>query len=698
VGVVVALRLARNHHFQQVFRYALACLGAPWGAVHDQNLFDMRNYTNLSHRRLVVLACVAFTACFWLSVTPRAVMATEGAPIRCKLSFAQRATHYVDVRMTVEVDPAADELQLFMPVWTPGSYLVRDYARHVDQLVAVDDQASRLPIHKNTKSSWVVKKGNAKRVVLTYSVYCNELSVRTNFVDAEFGILNGAATFLTCQGMLGEPHEVEIELPEGWKRSVTSMPKARDGKPHRYLANNFDHLVDSPILVGNPSLYPFTVGGVEHYLVNQGGDEFWDGETAAADATRIVAEHQRMWGNIPYDRYYFLNVIAESGGGLEHDNSTLLMTSRWSYRAPKSYKRWLGLVSHEFFHAWNVRRLRPQALEKYDYLGENYFDELWVAEGITSYYDELALVRCGLISQKEYLEALSGQIKSLQTTPGRERQSLQQSSHDAWIKFYRPDENSANSSISYYTKGAVVAFLLDAEIRQRTNNAQSLDDVMRGLWADFAEQQRGYTNADVLAVVERLTKTEFAEWFERAIFGTEELNYDTALDLYGLRFKSQNRESPAEADKTESEKTTPDKPVDSGDKVRGSEANRKKQAQRISLGLSAEASGGMVTVRRVNEGTSASAAGVNVGDELIAIDGYRLSGGLDSRLEQYRPGQTIKLLVARRGKLLELDLFLTADNEESWSLEPLKEPTELQQEHLRDWLRLIIKDEPHSGS
>ncbi len=641
--------------------------------------------------RAATVAAVSLLCFTWQASSADKATADENVAIRYQLSFPDRANHYVDVQMTVETDPAAGELQVFMPVWTPGSYLVREYARHVDDLKAMDDASQSLAIRKTSKNTWTIAKGQAKRVVLSYRVYCNELSVRTNFVDAEFGILNGAATFLTCQPMLDKPHEVEVTLPQDWKRSVTALPKTADGKPHRYQADNFDTLVDSPILVGNPSLHPFTVGGVEHYLVNQGGEEFWDGETAAADAARIVAEHQRMWGTVPYERYYFLNVIAESGGGLEHDNSTVLMTSRWSFRVPKSYQRWLGLVSHEFFHAWNVRRLRPAGLEQYDYLGENYFEELWVAEGITSYYDELAVVRCGLTSQKDYLAALSKHIKDLQTAPGRLRQSLQQSSHDAWIKFYRPDENSANSSVNYYTKGAVVAFLLDAEIRQKTDNAKSLDDVMRILWSEFAEKQKGYTNADVLAIVERVTNQQFDEWFQQAIYGTDELQYKTALEWYGLKFKSTADDKPEAASDAAAGKTASSDSAASdkaaSDKA-GSESETSKPSEKVYLGLSSDTSGGIATVRRVVEGSSAAKAGINVGDELIALDGYRLSGSIDDRLAQYRPGQTVQLLVARRGKLLELDVQLTADTQPSWTIELVKEPSEQQKKSLNDWLRI----------
>lgn len=628
-----------------------------------------RNRNHLSHYKSVslnqpttrhlLLAIALFFIClpFLGSLTASEPVATYG------VSFEQAANHYVNVRMEF-VPTESESVTLYMPVWTPGSYLVREYSRNVDQFHVVDEQGAELSFAKVSKNEWKIDFAEAKKLIVSYRVYCNEMSVRTNFVDSEFAILNGAATFLTNDRLRDQPAELQVSLPGMWKRSVTSLAKAARGEAHRYSASNFDELVDSPLLVGNPTLHPFEVGGVQHYLVNQGGDQLWDGDRAAADVQKIVAEHQDMWGTTPYDRYYFLNIISESGGGLEHDNSTLLMTSRWSYRAPRSYQRWLGLVSHEFFHAWNVRRLRPAALKRYDYLGENYFDELWVAEGVTSYYDDLALRRAQITSRSDYLSSLSRQIKTLQQTPGRNQQSLQMSSHDTWIKFYRPDENSNNSSISYYNKGAVVAFLLDAEIRRATDGEQSLDDCMRALYESFSEGDEGYTNADVLRITEEITGEQFDAWFESAIDSTDELDYQPALEWFGLQFKRPKTKAGAE----------PEEP-------------------KIWLGASTSSGDGQLTISRIADHSPAAKAGLNVGDELIAINEYRLSGGLDGRLEQYSVDDTVEVLISRRGKLYRMAVQLSADPRQSWELQIVDEPSEEQKRRLVEWLHMEIEAE-----
>ncbi len=647
----------------------------------------MRSVSWISPSRMSALLTMA--ASLFMQVGAARLYAAD--ELRYRVTFDQAQAHYVHVELQI-TPKTKGELKLFLPVWTPGSYLVREYAQHVDAMVALSKEGEPLPIRKSAKSEWIVTADSTQPIKICYRVYCNELSVRTNFADSEFAILNGAATFLTNHDRLSNQHIVTFVMRDGWQQSVSSMRRPDAGPPHSFVAVDYDELVDSPILIGTPSIHPFRVGDVTHFLVNQGGGDLWDGEQAAADAAKVVAEHQRMWGQVPYDRYFFLNLITESGGGLEHDNSTLLMTSRWSFRTPRSYKRWLGLVSHEFFHAWNVRRLRPAALEKYDYLGENYFDELWVAEGVTSYYDDLALVRCGLTTQAEYLRALSGQIASLQSTPGRLQQSLVESSHDTWIKFYRPNANSRNTSISYYTKGAVAAFLLDAEIRRATGNAKSLDDVMRLLYQRFAGQ-KGYTNDDVLLIASQVAGSDLSEWFQRSILSAEELDYDVALNWLGLKFKDQASSKEASLDSEAQEQATAStrnavqasEPKGMGAKGEGPATEEDTGTPWI--GLSTTAVDGRLEISLVTEDSPAFDAGLNVGDEILGINGYRVTSGVDDRLTQYKVGETADMLISRRGKLLELGVKISSQPKRSWSLEPVKKPSELQLASIASWLR-----------
>ncbi len=284
--------------------------------------------------------------------------------------------------------------------------------------------------------------------------------------------------------------------------------------------------------------------------MNVGESGYWDGSKAATDLSKVVAAHHEMWGAVPYQRYLFLNVICGRGGGLEHDNSALLMTSIWSFRDEERYKDWLSLASHEFFHAWNVRRLRPKGLVKYDYESETYTPSLWIAEGVTSYYEDLLLVRAGLFSKKEFLDRLNKNIDGVQKTPGRTKQSLSESSYDAWIKFYRPDENSSNTRISYYSKGAVVAFLLDTKIRELTDGVKSLDDVMRTMYQRY--QESGYEPADFRRVVNEIAGEDLSQWFASAVDSTDELDFSPVHNWFGLEFPTNKDDA-----KTENESDEP---------------------------------------------------------------------------------------------------------------------------------------------
>ena len=405
----------------------------------------------------------------------------EQPAIEYEIDFSQTQNHYLHVTARFETSQAKTELM--MATWAPGSYLIREYARHIDSMTITDQAGEPLKFKKTKKNHWTVETKGVKSVVLKYRLYCNEMTVRTNWTGRAFSMINGAPTFITLADARQKQHSVKLNLPKRWKRSACALDSP-DG-PHKYIANSYDELVDNPIVAGNVQVYPFEVDGVPHQLVNVGESGYWDGVQAAADLKKMVAAHHEIWGNVPYKKYLFINMIAEAGGGLEHDNCTLIMTSRWSFRSPKKYKDWLSLASHEFFHTWNVRRLRPKNLIRYDYENEMYTRSLWIAEGITSYYEDLALVRSGLITRKEYLKRLSETVEKVQAKPGRKVQNLSECSFDTWIKFYRPDENSNNTRISYYSKGTVAAFLLDAKIRRVTKGKRSLDDVMRKMYSEF---------------------------------------------------------------------------------------------------------------------------------------------------------------------------------------------------------------------
>ena len=426
--------------------------------------------------------------------------------------------------------------------------------------------------------------------------------------------------------------------------------------------------MDSPIYAGNPSIYEFRVDGVPHYLVNEGEGSLWDGPRSARDVEAIVRVQKEFWGALPYEKYVFFNVLAETGGGLEHKNSTVLMASRWATRTRSSYLSWLNLVSHEYFHTWNVKRLRPVELGPFDYENEVYTPSLWVAEGITSYYDRLLVRRAGLCTVEEYLagdppspgsdsDKATNDIERLQTTPGRLVQPLEASSVDAWIKFYRRDENTPNTGISYYVKGAVVAFLLDARIRRASEGKKSLDDVMRLAYSRYSGPQ-GFTAEQFRAIAQEVAGIDLSAWFRKVLETTEELDYAEALDWFGLRFTKEEKKNQA--------------------------ASKPPKAW---LGLVTKNEDGRLMVNQVKRGTPGYDAGFNVGDEILAIGDDRVHADQWSRrMECFSPGEKVSILISRRDRLQRLDAAFGQEPPRQWGLEANPEATEAQKARRKAWI------------
>lgn len=602
------------------------------------------------------------------------ILSAQGArgvsvePIRYHLAFPAPQSHYVEIEASVPTG-GKRVVELMMPVWTPGSYLVREFARHIEGITADGDPDRIVKVRKNR---WEVRLPDPKiaavpdRVTVSYRLYCREMGVQTNWVDASFALLNGAATFLTLTDRTPRPHEVVLQIPSGWKQSITGLPEAPGGEFHHYVAADFDELVDSPIYAGSPAVYEFKVDGIPHLLVNEGEGGVWDGPRSAKDVEAIVRAETAFWGAIPYKKYIFFNLLTETGGGLEHRNSTVLMFSRWATRSRPNYLNWLQLAAHEFFHTWNVKRLRPRELGPFDYENEVYSKSLWIAEGITSYYDRLFVCRAGLCTVEEYLagdvpstgDKPIGDVERLQTTPGRLVQPLESASFDAWIKFYRRDENTANTAVSYYTKGAVVGFLLDAKIRATTEGRKSLDDVMRTMYGEYSGT-KGFTPEDFRAVACELAGADLSPWFHRVLETTEELDYSQALDWFGLRF-------------------APDKNEEGKGEVKPPKAW---------LGLDTKVEDGRLVVSVVKRETPGAEAGFNVGDEILGIGDDRIRPGEWSRkMEFFRPGEKVSVLVARRDRLIRIPATFGREPPKRWTLEVDPRATDAQRSRRAAWL------------
>ncbi len=594
-----------------------------------------------------------------------AAAASAQEPLRYTLRFTQPHTHYVEV--SARVPAGSPEIELYMPVWTPGSYLVREYSRLVEDFRPRDPQGRPLAWEKTRNNRCKLQAGGAPFVDVSYRVYAREMSVQGNWVDSGFAMLNGAPTFMTLVGGEKRRHEVRLELPAAWKTSISGMKEG--AAPHSWIAEDYDELVDCPIYAGNAPVHEFTVAGKKHFLVNEGEGPWWDGPASARDVAKIVEVFARMFGGLPYEKYVFFNLLTGAGGGLEHRNSTWMNTSRWAYgntqetpaaapdpSAPRTRRPtrlgWLGLVSHEYFHLWNVKRLRPVELGPFDYENENYTRSLWLAEGVTSYYGPLALARAGLSTQQQLLQAMSQAIAQLQATPGRLVTPVEQASFDAWIGLYRPTENSPNTTISYYTKGQVIGLLLDAKIRRLTGGRKSLDDAMRLAYQRYGGA-RGYTPQEFRAVCNEVAGADLSDWFRRVLETTEELDYSEMLDWFGLRFRPSSGRPQLVTGITVSQNTP-----------------------------------GRIVISGLRRGTPAYDAGFNVDDEILAVNGFRVRPEQwPAHLDNYKPGTTVEVLIARRDQLMTLKLPLEARTPESWTLEPRPDATAEQKARLASWLQ-----------
>jgi predicted metalloprotease with PDZ domain len=555
--------------------------------------------------------------------SPGLVLAAD--EVRHTLSYPQDRQQIVLVRSEFPVTAGVTEL--VMPNWTPGSYRIRHYAANVDSLTVALGNGTALPVQKISKDRWSVRTDQAGTLVALYEVFTPDLNVSNSWVSDAFSLINGASVFLYTQQSRDLPQRVVVVADSDRGQVFTAMPLS--GGTTTYLAANYDELVDSPVVVANAPSYPFLHKRQEYFLLNVGENEFWDGSKAARDVEKIVVETQSFWRTNPLSKpYWFLNFAVEGKGGLEHDHSTVIMTGRRQMGDRDTYIQWLGVVAHEFFHVWNVRHMRPQELAPYDYQYEQYTSQLWLAEGLTSYYDNLLMSRAGLITPMEYMELLAKDIHRLETTPGRLLRPVTEASIDAWIRHYRPNSNSVNSTISYYTKGAVISFVLDAYLRKKSKGRHDLDEVMRKMYSLFSD--RPYDSDAFEKVLIDVGGAGAGEILQSLLTTTVDPDVDAALDWYGLEL------------------------------IRGSVAENGEVVESGFGVVWDEGKAGMV-VKTVLAGSGGSVAGLMSGDEILAIGGERLTKDtLTSLMVSYRPGDNTILLLSRRGKIISLDIKLDA--------------------------------------
>jgi predicted metalloprotease with PDZ domain len=550
-----------------------------------------------------------------------------------------------------------------LPVWTPGSYLIREHERHVDGLRAYAGGAE-VPAVKVDKHTWRVRCSGDAPVRIAYRLQCFELTVRTNHVDATHAFVNPSAAMMFAVGREAEPCSVRLELPAGW-RSWVALPI--EGGAFR--ARDYDELADSPLELGAPGAHEshvFEAQGIPHELVVWGRGDF-DAERAVPDMVKIIDALAAVFGGLPYrHKYLFILHLNDKGrGGLEHRQSCALIVPRFSFVQKSAYEDFLLLVAHEFFHLWNVKRLRPEAFTPYDWARENHTSLLWAMEGLTSTYEVMALRRAGLVTPERFLEIWAERLTQLARTPGRFRVSLAQASYDAWIKHYRPDETTANTSVSYYLKGSVVGFLLDLELRRRTDGARSLDDLVRRLFERHGRPP-GLPEDGVERAAVELAGEGLAAWFDRAIRSTQELPAAEALGAAGIECVLRAAKG---SDDKGGVSATPVEP---------------EAAPRGWLGASLRDRSGALEVASVVEGSPAQQAGLGAGDEVVALDGFR--GDLKSRLARAQPGQTVRLTFFRMDELVEVPVRLADAPRDTVTLAPSAAAGEAEQRLRQAWL------------
>ncbi len=561
------------------------------------------------------------------------------------ITIPEPATHLVQVAMEIASPP--EPLDVRIPTWTPGSYLIREFARHVQAFRASDANGTPLAWRKTRKDTWRVDAGSGP-VRIELEVYANDLSVRTSHVDVSHAFLNPSNLLPYVDRQLQRPVELRVAAPADW-RVFTALNTTDD----TYRARDYDELVDSPIHAGPDPAFTFEVDEVVHTVATWGRGNL-DATRLGADLTRIVATARSIFGSLPYDRYLFIVLLTDGArGGLEHRNSTAVMVPRFSFRPGRGYERALRLLAHEFFHTWNVKRIRPQALGPFDYGAENYTRLLWAMEGITEYYTSLLVRRAELITPERYLEILSEQISDLAETPGRYVQSLEEASFDAWIKYYRPDENSVNSGVSYYLKGTLASLVLDLELRRRTNGARSLDDLLRYLWERYGVPGIGIPEDGYERAVAEVAGGDWSDFFATAIRGRGDLDYETPLRAVGLELEWQ---APADA-------------------------------PGAWLGLRTRTENGRTRVASVLNSGPARAAGISAGDELLALDGYRVDeASLRERLSDYRAGDTVTLAIFRRDELVQVRVVLADQPRTRAILRKARRANVAQRTRYEEWL------------
>ena len=565
---------------------------------------------------------------FWLP------FALQASKLTYHLSMPQPNSHYFAVKIDVQENTAAVQ-EFKLPVWTPGSYLVREFSKNLNQVRAIDAQGKELAVKKKAKNAWEVQCNGAATYTVFYEVYAFELSVRTPFLDNTHGFVAGAGVFMYTEETRNQLGVLKIYPHASFKKVSTALaPADFKSEPgcQSFVFKDYDQLVDSPIEIGNQQEFSFMAAGVRHRVAMYGEANYNIAELQR-DMAKVVEAATAVFGSNPNQDYLFIvHNVTDGQGGLEHLNSCVLSVSRWSYTG-SNYLGFINLVAHEYFHLWNVKRIRPIELGPFNYDQECYTSLLWVMEGITSYYDELLLLRAGFYTKADFLNKLQSQINYVEGSPGSRVQPVAHASFDAWIKAYRPNENSSNTTMTYYSRGAVIGAVLDAYLIQRSKGKQSLDGFMQLLYQKYAlDLKRGFSETEFEQELANYCGEDLHAFFTQYVNGTAIIPYQQYFEPMGLKVTDQT-------------------------------------STLTNFGAALEP-GEVLKVRTVRSGSAAEDAGISVGDEILACDGYRIDkAGLENKYNNLQPGVSMELLLSRDGKLFSTKCVMKTYAKPQFSLQ-----------------------------
>jgi len=576
--------------------------------------------------------------------------AAGNVKISYTVTFPEAQAHYAEIEMNIS-GLKQDILDLKMPVWTPGSYLVREFSKNVESFNA-EANGKSLEAKKIRKNIWQIHTANVSAVKVKYKVYAFELSVRTSLIDASHAFLSTSGVFMYPAGMLHHPSTIHIIPYKGWTKVSTSLDMVNND-PFTLHSPDYDILFDSPIEVGTQDVFGFEAAGVKYEVAMCGGGNY-DKERLKKDMPKIIEQETAVYGENPNKRYVFIvHNTSKGGGGLEHLSSTVLGMSRDNYTTDAGYRGFLSLVAHEHFHLWNVKRLRPIALGPFDYDNENYTTDLWIAEGFTAYYQDIIVRRTNLYPPETYLGTLAADINYVVNQQGNKVQTLAEASYDAWVKYYRPNENGINTNISYYNKGSITALMLDLEIINDTHGKSCLDDVMKYMYKTYYKtKKRGYTDLEFKQGLEKFCGKNLDEFYKKYIYGLADIDYDKYLGYAGYHLT---------------------------DELAGNNDPN--------LGVITSSTNNKIVVTNVVRGTAAWIDGINVNDEITAINGNKVTD-MSTVLNGKKPGDKINVSVIRDSLPLTLPVTLLKKTQIKYKIDTLASPTAKQLEVRKKWLRL----------